>query len=144
MSHHHDDEKGNGLNRRHALECMIWAGTGIMWTLVGGVPKSLNLLDQAQAAEAVSQGFTFLQISDSHVGFDKPANPDALSTLREAVARIKAMPAKPSFMIHTGDITHLSKEKEFDDAEQIIKEVGVPVFYVPGEHDVIDEENGKV
>jgi 3',5'-cyclic AMP phosphodiesterase CpdA len=70
-------------------------------------------------------------------------NPDALSTLREAIAKIKAMPAKPSFMIHTGDISHLSKEKEFDDAEQIIKEIGVPVFYVPGEHDLIDEENGK-
>ena len=87
--------------------------------------------------------FTFLQISDSHIGFSKPANPDALGTLREAIAKIKALPTKPAFMIHTGDISHLSKDEEFDNAEQIIKEAGLPVFYVPGEHDVLDEERGK-
>ena len=85
-------------------------------------------------------GFTFLQISDSHVGFDKPANPNALGTLEEAIDRIKAMPAKPSFMIHTGDISHLSKASEFDDAERIISQAKLDVHYVPGEHDFLDEE----
>ena len=111
--------------------------------LGGGVPRSIGLASAQAADAAAAHALTFLQISDSHVGFDKPANPDALAMLREAVARIKAMPVRPSFMIHTGDISHLSKETEFDNAEQLIKEVGVPVFYVPGEHDVIDEENGK-
>ena len=83
---------------------------------------------------------TFLQISDSHVGFDKPANPNALGTLEEAINKIKAMPAKPSFMIHTGDITHLSKAAEFDNAERIISQAKLDVHYVPGEHDFIDEE----
>ena len=139
-NHLSDDD---GIDRRGFLECMTWAGTGVLWMLSGGLPRSAGLAS-AEAAEALAANeLTFLQISDSHVGFDKPANPDALSTLREAVARIKAMPAKPSFMIHTGDISHLSKEKEFDDAEQIIRDVGVPVFYVPGEHDLLDEENGK-
>src|SRR3954467_18917 len=128
----------DGMNRRGFLECMTWAGTGVIWMLSGGVPRSVGL-SSAQAAEALAANeLTFLQISDSHVGFDKPANPDALATLREAVARIKAMPVRPSFMLHTGDISHLSKAKEFDDAEQTIKGVGAPLFYVPGEHDVID------
>src|SRR3954465_1494155 len=111
--------------------------------LSGGLPRSVGLASAEAASALASNALTFLQISDSHIGFDKPANPDALSTLREAIAKIKAMPAKPSFMIHTGDISHLSKEKEFDDAEQIIREVGVPVFYVPGAHDLIDEKNAK-
>ena len=120
---------------------MIWAGTGVLWTLSGGVPKSLGLLDEVLAAEAPS--FTFLQISDSHIGFNKPANPDALGTLREAIAKVKAVPAKPAFMIHTGDITHLSKPDEFDNANQLISEGALDVHYVPGEHDFVDEGMGK-
>ena len=135
-------DRGGELDRRGALECMIWAGTGMLWTLAGGVAGSMSISD-IRAAKAASNGFTFLQISDSHVGFAKPANPDALGTLREAVSQIKSMPVKPAFVIHTGDITHLSKDKEFDDAAQVIGEMGLPVFYVPGEHDVIDEGVGK-
>ena len=140
MAHHeHDDD---GISRRHALECMIWAGTGVLWTVSAGVPKSLGLLDRAAAAEVASSGFTFLQISDSHVGFDKPANPHAIDTLREAIDHVKALPQKPSFMLHTGDITHLSKPAQFDNAEQLIGSAGVPVHYVPGEHDIVDEGLG--
>jgi 3',5'-cyclic AMP phosphodiesterase CpdA len=130
----HDD----GVSRRKVLECMTWVGTGVLWTISGGVPHSLGLIDQALAADA--KGLTFLQISDSHIGFDKPANPNAKGTLEEAIERIKAIPTKPAFMIHTGDITHLSKESEFDDAEKIISQAKLDVHYVPGEHDVIDPE----
>jgi Icc protein len=87
--------------------------------------------------------FTFLQISDSHVGFDKPANPDARGTFAEAVAKIKSLPVKPDFILHTGDISHLSKESEFADADAILSEAGLPVFHVPGEHDMLDEGQGK-
>ena len=87
--------------------------------------------------------FTFLQISDSHVGFNKPANPDALGTLREAVGKVRALSRKPAFMIHTGDITHLSKPAEFDNAGQLIGEARLDVHYVPGEHDFLDEGQGK-
>ncbi len=131
------------MDRREALTCMTWAGTGLLWTLSGGIPLTSGLIGPASAAPAGHGAFTFLQISDSHIGFSKPANPDALGTLREAIAKIKALPTKPAFMIHTGDISHLSKDEEFDNAEQIIKEAGLPVFYVPGEHDVLDEERGK-
>jgi 3',5'-cyclic AMP phosphodiesterase CpdA len=140
MSNSKDDE---GVSRRHALECMIWAGTGVLWTVAGGVPKSLSLLDGAEAAEAAKNSFTFLQISDSHVGFNKPANPHAIDTLKEALGRINGLSAKPAFMLHTGDITHSAKPSEFDDANQIIGSAGVNVHYVPGEHDITDEATEK-
>jgi Icc protein len=133
---------GPEMNRRGALECMVWAGTGMLWAFGGGVPNSIPIGD-AKAAEMAKGAFTFLQISDSHVGFDKPANPNALGTLQEAIAKFRAMPVTPSFMIHTGDITHLSTDEQFDDATQVISSAGLPVFYVPGEHDVIDEGLGK-
>jgi 3',5'-cyclic AMP phosphodiesterase CpdA len=135
------DSSGEGVSRRGALECMIWAGTGVLWTVSGGVPKSLGLLGDALAADA--PGFTFLQISDSHVGFNKPANPDALGTLHEAIAKTKDVKTRPAFMIHTGDITHLSKPDEFDNAAQLIGEAKLDVHYVPGEHDFVDEGKGK-
>ena len=135
------EDEPSGLSRRGALTCMVWAGTGLLWTLSGGVPKSVGLLGDAFAA--VPAGFTFLQISDSHVGFNKPANPDALGTLREAIGKVKAVKSRPAFMIHTGDITHLSKPDEFDNADQIISEAKLDVHYVPGEHDFIDEGLGK-
>jgi 3',5'-cyclic-AMP phosphodiesterase len=132
------------LDRREALTCMTWAGAGLLWGLSGGVAATSGLIGEAGAAQRSDQSsFRFVQISDSHVGFDKAANPDALGTLREAIAKIKALPVKPAFMIHTGDISHLSKEAEFDHADQVIREAGLPVFYIPGEHDVIDETRGK-
>ena len=93
-----------GVSRRKVLECMSWVGTGVLWTVSGGVPRSLGIIDGALAAEPSK--LSFLQISDSHVGFDKPANPNVIGTLEEAIGKIKSLPAKPSFMIHTGDITH--------------------------------------
>jgi 3',5'-cyclic AMP phosphodiesterase CpdA len=134
-----DIDEQDGVNRRTILKCMTWAGTGVLWTIAGGVPRSLGIIDEALAAEQTS-GLTFLQISDSHVGFDKPANPNALGTLQEAIEKIKALPLKPSFMIHTGDISHLSKESEFDNASRVIGSAGLDVYYVPGEHDFLDEE----
>ncbi len=133
MTDHQD-----GPNRRKVLECMTWAGTGVLWTISGGVPHSLGIVGEAMAADA--KGLTFLQISDSHMGFDKPANPNAKGTLEEAIGQVKALKVKPSFMIHTGDITHLSKDSEFDDAEKIISQARLDVHYVPGEHDIIDPD----
>src|ERR1700740_741152 len=108
------------VTRRKVLECMTWAGTGVLWTISGGVPHSLGIMGEAQAAETKS--LTFLQLSDSHVGFDKPANPNALGTLEEAIAKVNAMPQKPAFALHTGDIPHLSTPQQFDDAERIISQ----------------------
>ena len=130
-----DDEKK--LDRRGFLGCMAWVGTGAMWTLSSGVLKGMTI---EQAARAMGQhdgmgGLRFAQISDSHIGFDKPANTDVTATLRAAIAKIKAAPEQPSFVLHTGDLTHLSKPSEFDTLQQV-----VPVFYVPGEHDVLEDD----
>jgi 3',5'-cyclic AMP phosphodiesterase CpdA len=131
-------DRDDGVNRRKVLECMTWAGTGVLWTISGGVPHSLGIMAEAQAQE--SKSLTFLQLSDSHVGFDKPANPNALGTLEEAIVKVNALPKKPAFAIHTGDISHLSTEQQFDDAERIISQSRLDVHYVPGEHDFLDPD----
>jgi len=133
-----DRDDRDGISRRKVLECMTWAGTGVLWTIAGGVPHSVSILGEAKAAE--TSGLTFLQISDSHVGFDKPANPNAIGTLEEAINKIKSLPVKPAFVIHTGDVTHLSKPSEFDDADRIIAQSRLDVHYVPGEHDFLDDD----
>src|SRR6202158_2973403 len=130
-------DQRNVINRRKVLECMTWAGTGVLWTIAGGVPHSLGIMGEAAAEEA---GLTFLQISDSHVGFDKPANPNALGTLEEAIAKVNALPKKPASALHTGVISHLSLEKQFDDADRVISQSKLDVHYVPGEHDVLDPD----
>jgi hypothetical protein len=136
------DDK-DGIDRRGALECMIWAGTGVVWTIAGGVPRSSSLLGISEANAQGANGFSFLQISDSHIGFKQAANPNALGTLEEAIAKVGGLPQKPAFMIHTGDITHLSRPEEFDSADQVISTAKLDTFYVPGEHDIIDEGLGK-
>jgi 3',5'-cyclic AMP phosphodiesterase CpdA len=134
-SHRQDDDKPS---RRKVLECMTWAGTGVLWAVAGGVPSSLGIIDEALAAG--NSGFTFLQISDSHMGFDRPANPNVKGTLEATIERVETLPVRPAFMIHTGDISHLSKASEFDDAEQIIARARLDVHYVPGEHDFVDPD----
>jgi 3',5'-cyclic AMP phosphodiesterase CpdA len=133
-----ENDRDDGINRRKVLECMTWVGTGVLWTISGGVPHSLGIMGEAHAQEV--KGLTFLQISDSHVGFDKPANPNALGTLEEAIAKVNALPTKPAFMIHTGDISHLSTAQQFDDADRIISQAKLDVHYVPGEHDFLDPD----
>ena len=122
------------VDRRQTLRCMVWAGTGVVWTVAGGVPSS-RLIGSAKADAA---GFSFVQISDSHIGFSKPANPDARATLDAALDKVLAMPGKPAFMIHTGDVTHAAQPKQFDDALEMIKRAKLDVHYAPGEHDILD------
>jgi len=132
-------------SRRKVLECMAWAGTGLVWTVNGGLADAalVGAAGAAPRAKPAVTPFTFVQVSDSHIGFTKEPNPDARATFREAVGKIKALPTRPAFILHTGDVSQLSKPEEFDDADQILKEVGLPVFHVPGEHDMLDEGGGK-
>ena len=133
-----DETVPRGTSRREALTCMAWAGTGLLWSLTGGVPLA-GMIGRAEAATAAT-GFTFAQFSDSHLGFNKDPNMDPVATLRSAIADLAKLPNKPAFIIHTGDISHLSKPVEFDTAAELMKETGLPVFYVPGEHDVLTDE----
>jgi 3',5'-cyclic AMP phosphodiesterase CpdA len=126
--------------RRGFLKCMLWAGTGVLWTVSGGVPRSVLLDGSAMAATPTTGEFAFVQISDSHIGFHGPTNTDVAETLSEAVDHLKPLKGKASLLIHTGDVSHLSRAAQFDTAEKIIGSAGLETHYVPGEHDVLDED----
>jgi hypothetical protein len=139
---HNPEQEHDGIDRRGFLKCMAWAGTGMLWTVTGGVLGSKILSPTfAGAAETPTVAdFSFVQISDTHIGFNKPANPDVVGTLQKAIARINALPAAPDFILHTGDLSHLSDPAEFDTLDQLLKTTRTgKVFYVPGEHDVISD-----
>jgi 3',5'-cyclic-AMP phosphodiesterase len=125
--------------RRKALKCLAaWTGTGVVWTVTGGVPHALGATNDA--ARTAGNALTFVQISDTHIGFRKDANPDVVGSLRRAIADIHALPSAPAFVVHTGDVSHLSKPEEFSQARDLLQELRVDrVHVVPGEHDTIDE-----
>jgi 3',5'-cyclic AMP phosphodiesterase CpdA len=133
-----DTTATQGFTRRGALGCLAWGGTGLLWTVTAGVPVASILSSGARAATAGS--FRFVQISDTHIGFAKPANPDAAGTAKAAVDLINGSASDAALVLHTGDITHLSKPAEFDAAASILKGLKIAEFHtVPGEHDVLDE-----
>ena len=145
------DENDDGIDRAGFLKCMAWAGTGLFCLMSGGVLKTYGmsqLIDKAtggvkKGIDIAKGDFSFAQISDSHIGFNKPANPDVVGTLQAAIAKINAMPTTPSFILHTGDLSHLAQADEFDTLEQSLKSAKTgKIFYVPGEHDVLND-NGK-
>jgi 3',5'-cyclic-AMP phosphodiesterase len=136
------DHNHDGIDRRGFLKCMAWAGTGAFCVIQGGVLKSYSLSRPSEPGSKEGMGeLSFVQISDSHMGFNKPANPDVAGTLKAAVDKINGLAVAPEFMLHTGDISHLSKPEEFDTVEQILKSAKPKdVFYVPGEHDVLNDD----
>ena len=138
------DHNRDGVDRRGFLTCMAWAGTGLLCVMKGGVLESFAMgLDPARAKRGATGELAFVQISDSHMGFNKAANPDVAATLQVAIDRINALPVAPEFVLHTGDISHLSKTQEFDTVVQMLKGLRAgPVHYVPGEHDVLTD-NGR-
>lgn len=159
MSHHpHPDnlirhadpsDIADGVDRRGFLSCMAWVGTGVLFTVNGGVLASTRIAPTISAAAqpqsaAESADFTFVQISDSHIGFSKDPNKDVISTLQLAVDRINALPRQPDLLIHTGDLTHLADPKEFDTVAEILKSIKAGRrVYVPGEHDITTDEGIK-
>ena len=135
VDHNHD-----GIDRRGFLKCMAWAGTGTLCIMQSGILKS-SALSRELPADTATGELCFAQISDSHMGFNKPANTDVVSTLKAAVDKINGLAQPPEFLIHTGDISHLSKPAEFDTVDQILKAcVSKDVFFVPGEHDVVGDQ----
>ncbi len=131
---HQHSNQNDGIDRRGFLECMAWAGTGVLWTVGAGIATSQAFGQNTPAPR--NTGFTFVQISDSHMGFNKPANTDVTATLQAAVDKINTLPAIPDFIIHTGDLSHSSKPVEFDTLTQVMSTAKAKqVFYVPGEHD---------
>jgi Icc protein len=136
------DHNNDGVDRRGFLKCMAWAGTGAFCVMQGGVLKSFSLSRIPEFGGNVPAGeLSFVQISDSHMGFNKAANPDVVGTLKAAIDKINGLATAPEFMLHTGDISHLSKPEEFDTVDQILKSASAKdVFFVPGEHDVLNDD----
>ena len=127
------------VDRRGFLKCMQWAGAGVVWSFAGGLPSSRVL--SAQPTTARSEDFAFVQISDSHIGFDKAANPNVTATFQAAVDKINALDRQPDFILHTGDLTHLAKATEFDALDQLLRGMRQKqVFFVPGEHDLLGDD----
>jgi Icc protein len=130
---------GDGIDRRGFLQCMAWVGTGVLWSVSGGVLSSRVFGQQPSAIERPD--FSFVQISDSHIGFSKDPNKDVSGTLNQAVTQINALETSPALMLHTGDLSHLAKPEEFDTCAQILRGAKVgQTFYVPGEHDVFTDD----
>jgi amicyanin len=131
----------DGVDRRGFLECMAWAGTGVLWTMSGGILNSRLLGQDAHEHMNMGGEFSFVQISDSHIGFNKEANKDVTATLQKAVARINDLSSRPELLIHTGDLSHLSKPSEFDTLDQVLRSANCKQsFFVPGEHDVLVDD----
>src|SRR5579859_3815910 len=127
------DHNQDGIDRRGFLKCMAWAGTGALYLAEAGVLTSTALGAQVGSSRKHGKQLSFVQISDSHMGFNKPANPDVVATLKAAVDKINALPAPPAFLLHTGDISHLSKPEELDNVDQLLKSASAKdVFFVPG------------
>lgn len=150
MDHDDDHDDRAATNRRRFLKCMAWAGAGTLWTMHAGVLQARTLGGDANADNAADTAaalkdatFSFVQISDSHIGFTKAPNPDVTGTFKAALARIDAQRVQPDFVIHTGDLTHLSRPDEFDTVDQLVRGSSTRrAFFVPGEHDVIGD-NGR-
>ena len=137
----HVDRNHDGIDRRGFLKCMAWAGTGVLCSVEGGILKSYSLSTLSDLKHAGQGELTFVQISDSHMGFNKTANSDVVATLKAAVDKINRLPVAPEFMLHTGDISHLSKPGEFDTVDQVLRGANPKdVFFVPGEHDVLNDD----
>jgi 3',5'-cyclic AMP phosphodiesterase CpdA len=121
------------MERRRFMQCLAWAGTGLVWAARGGVLSSTTLGE----ATAAGADFTFAQISDTHVGFGGEANKDVLGTLRDSIEGINALEPRPSFVLHTGDLSHGQKPGAFDTLAESLKAVRAEkIFFIPGEHDV--------
>lgn len=128
------------MKRRKFIEHVSWTGLGIAWSIAGnGLLTACQVDKSTTQKSSTTTPFSFVQISDTHIGFHKPANEHVTDTLQKAIAAINALPVQPAFVVHTGDISHLSKPAEFDQAKQLLSQLKAPLFTLPGEHDTIGD-----
>lgn len=128
------------MKRRKFIEHVSWTGLGILWSVSeNGLLTGCQVKTPTEQKPSTTAPLSFVQISDTHIGFHKPANEHVTETLQKAITAINALPTPPAFVIHTGDISHLSKPAEFDQAKQLLSQLKVPLFTLPGEHDTIGD-----
>src|SRR5271170_3946265 len=137
-----NDTSRDGIDRRGFLRCMGWAGTAVVCSISGGILTSRALGDVLANPGAIAGAeLNFVQISDTHIGFNKPANTNVIGTFQQAIDKINALSKAPEFMLHTGDLSHLAQADEFDTVEQMLTTAKAgKVFYVPGEHDILSDD----
>jgi Icc protein len=120
------------MKRKDFIEHVSWTGAGIAWTL-----SASGLMTSVADAKTAAGGLSFVQISDSHIGFSRPENPDVAATFKKTIDDVNALSVQPAFVVHTGDLTHLSKPEQFDAVKGMLTQLKAPFFVMPGEHDVI-------
>jgi 3',5'-cyclic AMP phosphodiesterase CpdA len=142
MSDNETDPTGSQIDRRSFMRHAAWAGAAVAVAVTGGVVTT-DLLRTGKSTPKTSD-FTFVQISDSHLGFQGRANPDVAGTFTQSIALVNALPDRPDFVIHTGDVTHFSTVEQFDQAKQMMSSLRTPqVLVLPGEHDTVDDTGQK-
>ncbi len=120
-----------------------WFGAAVVLTVAGGEVIS-HVAGSSGAAQPAKPALRFAQISDSHIGFKGPANPNVADTFTHAIGQVNGLGYTPDFVIHTGDLTHLATPDQFDQVKQMLGELNTPhVFTVPGEHDSTDDAGQK-
>jgi 3',5'-cyclic AMP phosphodiesterase CpdA len=140
MSTEHDPA---GMTRRQLIRHSAWFGAAVVLTVAGGEVIS-HVADAAGAAQQSRPSLRFAQISDSHIGFSGPANPNVVDTFTQAINQVNSLGYTPDFVIHTGDLTHLATPDQFDQVKQMMADLKTPhVFTVPGEHDSTDDAGQK-
>jgi len=140
MSTEHDP---TGMTRRQLIRHSAWFGAAVVLTVAGGEVIS-HIAGSADAAQTAKPALRFAQISDSHIGFNGPANPNVADTFNQAIGQINGLGFTPDFVIHTGDLTHLATPAQFDQVKQMLTDLNTPhVFTVPGEHDSTDDAGQK-
>ena len=128
------------MQRKKFIEHIGWTGLGIVWSMgSNGLMTACQNAGSSDRKSSSSAALSFVQISDSHIGFNKAANEHPIDTLEKAIKSINALPNSPAFVVHTGDITQLSKPAEFDMAKQVLTQLKAPMFTIPGEHDTIGD-----
>ena len=135
----------NPLDRRSFLTIAgASLGVGALFRVMpaSGTPIAYDMADALRARNGEAPGgFSFVQISDTHVGFEGPPNPLGTKAFERAVEVVNALPHEPDLVLFTGDLTHDSEApgvpaqrmKRFKEIAGRLKAKNVK--YVPGEHD---------
>ena len=129
----------HGMTRRQLMRHTAWFGAAVALTVAGGEVISQAAGSPPAVADSLG-AVRFVQVSDSHLGFTGTANPDVAASFGSAINQVNALGFEPDFVMHSGDITHLTLAAEFGQAKEMMADIKTPrVFTVPGEHDTIND-----
>jgi 3',5'-cyclic AMP phosphodiesterase CpdA len=129
------------LQRRSFLNLVAAGGGAVFVSGLAGCATGLTAAGDGQKGQKGQKDFYFVQLSDTHWGYEGPANPDAAVTLRKAVKAVNALEVPPDFIVFTGDLTHTTddpaeRRRRLTEFKSIVADLKVKnVRFMPGEHD---------